>query len=73
MGIGLGSAAALKVGWRVIMLGLAGSYGGGEGGHWLGGKWFGKDSDGQKYMSLGGAVLGGLLGGIGAYREPPER
>jgi|GEM_PF-3679646 len=60
-GMGIGSAAALKVGWRIILLGLVGGYGGGKGGRWLGEKWFGEGSDGQKYMGLAGAVLGGLL------------
>jgi len=36
-GLGLGSAVALKVGWRVITRGLAGGFGAGMGGHWLGG------------------------------------
>jgi uncharacterized Zn-binding protein involved in type VI secretion len=64
-GLGLAGATVL-FGPVVAILGFAGSWGGGELFGWLGGKWFGVGSDGQKLMMLGGSILGGSLAGWGA-------
>lgn len=58
---GIGSAVILG-GPVVAALGLAGAYGGGAGGAWLGGKIFGEGSDGQKWTMLGGSIVGGGIG-----------
>jgi len=72
MGVGLGGAVALVglgvVGPGVLVVGLVGGTVGGAGGHWLGGKWFGEGSDGQKLTMLAGALIGGLAGMRGGRR-----
>jgi len=71
IGVGLGSAVALvglgAVGPGVLIVGLAGGTVGGSG-DWLGGKWFGEGSDGQKLTMLAGALIGGLAGMRGGRR-----
>jgi len=61
LAVGIGSAVILG-GPVVAMLGLVGATGGGVGCSWLGGKIFGEGSDGQKWMMLGGSILGGMAG-----------
>jgi uncharacterized Zn-binding protein involved in type VI secretion len=56
--VGLASAIVLA-GPVVALVGLAGSIGGGAFGDWAGGEIFGQGSDGQKWMALGGSILGG--------------
>ncbi|MFP5391685.1 MAG: PAAR domain-containing protein [Gammaproteobacteria bacterium] len=59
----VGVASAIVLAGPVIAIGgLAGGLVGGYGGGWLGGKVFGEGSDGQKWSSLGGSLVGGLLG-----------
>ncbi len=54
------AAAAVLAGPLVAALGTVGGIAGGEAGSWLGGKFFGDGSDGQKWSMLGGSLLGGL-------------
>jgi uncharacterized Zn-binding protein involved in type VI secretion len=54
------AAAVLLTGPVIAALALAGSWGGGKLGNWLGGKLFGEGSDGQKLMALGASMLGGM-------------
>ncbi|MFK3940348.1 PAAR domain-containing protein [Pseudomonas monteilii] len=61
MGLGLASAFVLASPILVIA-GMAGGIAGGMAGHWVGGEIFGEDSDGQKLMAFGGALLGGGIG-----------
>jgi uncharacterized Zn-binding protein involved in type VI secretion len=61
LAVGVGAAVVLG-GPIVAALGIAGGIGGGLGGGWLGGKIFGEGSDGQKWMMLGGSILGGTVG-----------
>ncbi len=60
------AAAAVLAGPLVAALGTVGGIAGGEAGSWLGGKFFGDGSDGQKWSALGGSLLGGLAGAKGA-------
>ncbi len=60
------AAAAVLAGPLVAALGTVGGIAGGETGTWLGGKFFGDGSDGQKWSMLGGGLLGGLAGVKGA-------
>ncbi|MGA4071400.1 PAAR domain-containing protein [Ralstonia pseudosolanacearum] len=60
------AAAAVLAGPLVAALGTVGGIAGGEAGSWLGGKFFGDGSDGQKWSMLGGSLLGGLAGAKGA-------
>lgn len=73
-GGGLGLAAKGLTFWPIVArlgAGLVGGFAGGEGGYWLGGKWFGEGSLGQKLMGLGGGVLGAVLGeGLAGRRFP---
>lgn len=64
LAVGLASAVILT-GPVVALLGLAGGYLGGKAGEILGERWYGKGSDGQKWMMLGGSVIGGILGAKG--------
>ncbi|WP_263228055.1 PAAR domain-containing protein [Pseudomonas alabamensis] len=61
MGLGLASAFVLASPILVIA-GMAGGIAGGMAGHWAGGEIFGEESDGQKLMAFGGALLGGGIG-----------
>jgi uncharacterized Zn-binding protein involved in type VI secretion len=61
---GIGAAVILG-GPIVAALGLAGGIGGGMGCGWLGGRIFGQGSDGQKWMMLGGSVVGGIASAKG--------
>ena len=57
--LAVGVGAAVVLGGPIVgALGIAGGLGGG----WLGGKIFGEGSDGQKWMMLGGSILGGTVG-----------
>ncbi|CBM09907.1 PAAR domain-containing protein [Ralstonia solanacearum] len=60
------AAAAILAGPLVAALGTVGGIAGGEAGSWLGGKFFGDGSDGQKWSMLGGSLLGGFAGAKGA-------
>ncbi|MEW6342934.1 MAG: PAAR domain-containing protein [Pseudomonadota bacterium] len=65
--LGVGFAAAVVLaGPLVAVLATVGSFAGGEAGSWLGGKYFGEGSDGQKWAMLGGSLVGGLAGAKGA-------
>lgn len=75
--VGVGSALVLAAP-AIVVGGLILGTLGGAGGHWAGGKIFGEGSDGQKWMGIGGAFIGGLLGAKGAsaamrarVAEPP--
>jgi uncharacterized Zn-binding protein involved in type VI secretion len=61
LGVGL-AATAVLAGPAVALLGLAGGMGGGYAGAFIGGRLWGEDSDGQKWLSLGGAFAGGIAG-----------
>lgn len=63
--VGLGSAMIL-FGPEVAILGLAGGMIGGEVMHAVGGAIFGEGSDGQKILTFGGSLAGGVGGGKGA-------
>lgn len=65
LGVGV-AAAAVLAGPIFALLGTVGGIAGGEIGSWLGGKFFGAGSDGQKWSALGGSLLGGLAGAKGA-------
>jgi uncharacterized Zn-binding protein involved in type VI secretion len=65
--VGVGSAVILG-GPLLAIGGLVGGVAGGFGGDWLGGELFGEGSDGQKWMMLGGSILGGWWGAKGAAR-----
>lgn len=67
LAVGIGAAVILG-GPIVAALGLVGSIGGGMGCAWLGGKIFGQGSDGQKWMLLGGSIVGGMAGAKGGMR-----
>ena len=73
-GGGMGLAAKGMTFWPIVArlgAGLAGGWGGAEGGYWLGGKWFGEGSLGQKVTGLGFGVVGALLGdGLASRRFP---
>jgi uncharacterized Zn-binding protein involved in type VI secretion len=60
-GIGFGSAVVLTSPLIAITAFIDGAVLGGIG-NILGGRWFGEDSDEQKAMTFGGAVLGGWFG-----------
>lgn len=60
-GIGFGSAVVLTSPLMAITAFIDGAVLGGIG-NILGGRWFGEDSDEQKAMTFGGAVLGGWFG-----------
>ena len=60
------AAAAILAGPLAAALGTVGGFAGGEAGSWLGGKYFGEGSDGQKWSMLGGSLVGGLAGAKGA-------
>lgn len=62
--VGLASAFVLASP-VIVIAGLAGGIAGGLAGNWAGGELFGQDSDGQKLMAFGGALLGGGLGAKG--------
>lgn len=64
MGLGLASAFVLASPILVIA-GIAGGIAGGMAGQWAGGEIFGEESDGQKLMAFGGALLGGGIGAKG--------
>jgi len=64
LAVGIGAAVILG-GPIVAALGLVGGIGGGMGCGWLGGRIFGQGSDGQKWMMLGGSVVGGMAGAKG--------
>jgi len=64
LAVGIGAAVILG-GPIVAALGLVGGMGGGMGCGWLGGRIFGQGSDGQKWMMLGGSVVGGMAGAKG--------
>ena len=70
----MGLAAKGMTFWPIVArlgAGLAGGWGGAEGGYWLGGKWFGEGSLGQKVTGLGFGVVGALLGdGLASRRFP---
>ncbi|MBN3725672.1 PAAR domain-containing protein [Burkholderia sp. Ac-20379] len=74
LGVGF-AAAVILAGPAVAVLGTVGGFAGGLAGSWLGGKFFGEGSDGQKWSMLGGSLLGGFAGtkaaGLGA-RVVPE-
>jgi len=57
--LGLGIGAAPAMGLRLFLRVLADGMVGGFGGHWLGGHFFGEDSDGQKLTTFAGGVLVG--------------
>jgi uncharacterized Zn-binding protein involved in type VI secretion len=63
-GIGFGSATVLRS-FAFALGGLIGGVSGGFGGSILGGRLFGEDSNGQKFMAFAGAWLGGGLGAKG--------
>lgn len=76
LGVGL-AATAVLVGPAIALLGFAGGLGEGYGGAYIGGKLWGEGSDGQKWLSLGGAFAGGLAGAKGgaafnAWRNTPK-
>jgi len=64
LAVGLGSALVLG-GPIVAGAAFLGGAAGGFAGSWAGGELFGQGSDGQKWMMLGGAILGGGLGAKG--------
>ncbi|HKX33497.1 MAG TPA: PAAR domain-containing protein [Blastocatellia bacterium] len=79
---GVGAIALAGRGLRVIYAcrfagGLAGGWAGGTAGHYLGGRYYGEGSRGQKLLGFGGGFLGGSLGaGIAGSRpiyEPMQR
>jgi uncharacterized Zn-binding protein involved in type VI secretion len=59
--VGVG-AAVILAGPVIAVGGLVGGVLGGIGGGMLGGAIFGEGSDGQKWSSLGGSIVGGMLG-----------
>lgn len=63
--VGIGAALVLAAP-AVVLGGLVVGALGGVGGGWVGGKIFGEGSDGQKWMTLAGATIGGILGAKGA-------
>jgi uncharacterized Zn-binding protein involved in type VI secretion len=64
--LAMGISSAVVLGGPLLALGgLAGGIAGGVGGSLWGGDVFGKDSDGQKWAMLGGALLGGALAAKG--------
>jgi uncharacterized Zn-binding protein involved in type VI secretion len=67
------AAAAVLAGPLAALLGTVGGIAGGEVGSWLGGKFFGEGSDGQKWSMLGGSLLGGFAGAKGAGALEAER
>lgn len=76
LGVGL-AATTVLAGPAIALLGFAGGLGGGYGGAYIGGKLWGEGSDGQKWLSLGGAFAGGLAGAKGgaafnAWRNTPK-
>jgi uncharacterized Zn-binding protein involved in type VI secretion len=64
LGVGF-AAAVILAGPLVAVLGTVGGFAGGEAGSWLGGKYFGEGSDGQKWAMLGGSLVGGFAGAKG--------
>lgn len=64
LAVGIGAAVILG-GPIVAALGLVGGIGCGMGCAWLGGRIFGQGSDGQKWMMLGGSLVGGMAGAKG--------
>ena len=60
-GVGL-AATAIIAGPLAALMGAAGAMGGGYAGEFVGGKIYGEGSDGQKWLSLGGAFAGGAAG-----------
>lgn len=74
---GIGAIALAGKGLRVLaaarLVGsLAGGWGMGQGGKWLGGKIFGEGSTGQKVFALAGSVGGSMLGARVAGRFFPS-
>ncbi|NQS85365.1 putative Zn-binding protein involved in type VI secretion [Pantoea allii] len=67
MGVGT-AAVAVIASPAIALLGLAGAFGGGYAGSWLGGKVFGEGSDGQKWSMLAGSFIGGYAGGKGGMK-----
>jgi uncharacterized Zn-binding protein involved in type VI secretion len=67
------AAAAILAGPLAAVLGTVGGIAGGEAGSWVGGKYFGEGSDGQKWAMLGGSLLGGFAGAKGAGALEAER
>ncbi|MHB9805701.1 PAAR domain-containing protein [Pantoea ananatis] len=67
MGVGT-AAVAVIASPAIALLGLAGAFGGGYAGSWLGGKIFGEGSDGQKWSMLAGSFIGGYAGGKGGMK-----
>jgi uncharacterized Zn-binding protein involved in type VI secretion len=72
LGVGF-AAAVILAGPLVAVLGTVGGFAGGEAGSWLGGKYFGEGSDGQKWSMLGGSLVGGFAGTKGAGALEAER
>ncbi|MBO0859039.1 MAG: PAAR domain-containing protein [Chloracidobacterium sp.] len=72
---GVGAIALAGKGLRVLFAckfagALAGGWGGGVTGHWLGGKLFGEGSKGQKIMAFSAGLIGGGLGARLASSNP---
>jgi len=65
--VGIASALVLA-GPFAVLFGLLGSIAFGSAFNYLGGKWFGEGSDGQKWMALGGSILGGIFCGSGGAK-----